>query len=72
MLILTRHPGEKIRIGKDIEVIVIGHRFEQVSIGINAPQNVRILRDDVISKARKAQKKLFNKKEIEANEKNTI
>lgn len=47
MLILTRKIGEKIRINKNIEVVVLGHRSNQVKIGINAPENVTIRRSEL-------------------------
>lgn len=48
MLILTRRPGEKILIGEDIVIEVkrvVGH---QVVIGIAAPQDKLILRDELL------------------------
>lgn len=47
MLILTRKAGEKIRIGDEIEVTVIEVNGRQVSIGISAPSNLTILREEV-------------------------
>jgi carbon storage regulator len=47
MLILTRRRNEKILIGDDIEVMVCGVEHGQVRIGIKAPPEVRILRDEL-------------------------
>ena len=47
MLILSRKIGETIRIGNDIEVIVLGVKGNQVRIGINAPETVPVHREEV-------------------------
>ena len=47
MLILTRKVGERIRIGDDISVIVLGLRGNQVRIGIDAPSHVSIHREEI-------------------------
>ena len=46
MLILTRRPGETIRIGDDITVTIVRIGTHQVGIGIDAPTHVQVLRDD--------------------------
>lgn len=48
MLTLTRKPGESILIGDDIEVIVKDIRRNQVRIGIVAPRDVPIFREEVV------------------------
>jgi carbon storage regulator len=48
MLILSRKPGEKIRIGADIEIVIVEiSGMNQVKIGINAPRGLPILREEV-------------------------
>ncbi len=47
MLILTRKNGETIRIGDDIEVTVLAVTGNQVRIGIDAPQEVPVHREEV-------------------------
>jgi len=47
MLTLTRKVGETIRIGDDIEVVVKEIRKNQVRIGIVAPREVKIYREEV-------------------------
>jgi carbon storage regulator len=47
MLILTRRPGELIRIGPDIEVTVVAVDRNQVRIGIKAPAEVSVDRQEV-------------------------
>ena len=50
MLILTRRIGEKITVGDNIEVTVLGKNGNQISIGIDAPRNVRIVRNEILDK----------------------
>ena len=47
MLVLTRKSGEAVRIGEDITVTVVEVREGQVRLGINAPQGIRIYREEV-------------------------
>ena len=47
MLTLTRKVGETIRIGDDIEIVVKEIRKNQVRIGIMAPRDVKIYREEV-------------------------
>lgn len=44
MLVLTRRPGEAVRIGDDIEVAVVEVRGEQVRLAVQAPRDVAIER----------------------------
>jgi carbon storage regulator len=48
MLVLTRKPGEMVRIGQEISVQVLGIRGGQVSLGFTAPREVRIYREEVL------------------------
>lgn len=47
MLILTRRTGEKIKIGEDIEVTVLGVTGNQVRIGVAAPKSVDVHRSEI-------------------------
>lgn len=47
MLSLARRPGQKIRIGEDIVVVVREVRGRQVKLGIEAPSDVRVLREEI-------------------------
>ena len=47
MLVLTRKVGQSIVIGDEIEVVVLEVRGEQVRIGIRAPKNVSVHRQEV-------------------------
>ncbi len=47
MLILTRKPGEMIAIGDDIKIFIQEIRGNQVKIGIKAPSNVTVHREEI-------------------------
>lgn len=47
MLILTRRAGESLRIGDEVEVIVIGVKGQQVRIGVKAPLDVPVHREEI-------------------------
>jgi carbon storage regulator len=50
MLVLTRRLGEGITIGNTIRVVILGIRGNQVRIGIEAPANTEIYRDEIYAK----------------------
>ena len=47
MLILTRRVGEPLVIGDAVLVTVLGVRGNQVRIGVNAPKNVSVHREEI-------------------------
>lgn len=47
MLILTRRVGETVMIGNEVTVTVLGVKGNQVRIGINAPKNVAVHREEI-------------------------
>ena len=47
MLILSRKIDEKIKIGEDITITLIDVHGDQVKIGIEAPKNVKVFRQEV-------------------------
>jgi carbon storage regulator len=47
MLILTRRVGETLMIGDDVTVTVLGVKGNQVRVGINAPQQVAVHREEI-------------------------
>ncbi len=47
MLILSRYVGEKIRINDDIIIMINGVQGGQVKIGIEAPKNIPVHREEV-------------------------
>lgn len=52
MLVITRKIGQMVMIG-DADVTVISICGDKVRLGITAPKEVRILRDDIIKRQRK-------------------
>ena len=49
MLILSRKIDEKIKIGNDITITIIDVRGDQVKIGVEAPKNVKVFRQEVFN-----------------------
>lgn len=47
MLVLTRRVGEKIRIGDDIVITLLGVRGNQYKIGIDAPREMPVHREEI-------------------------
>ena len=47
MLVLSRKTDERIQIGSDIFITVLGIKGGRVRLGLEAPRNVRISRDDL-------------------------
>ncbi len=50
MLVLTRKSGEGIRIGDDIRIVVVEVKENQVKIGIEAPLELAVHRDEIYKK----------------------
>lgn len=47
MLILTRRNGETLKIGDDISVTVLGIKGNQVRLGVDAPKDVDVHREEI-------------------------
>jgi carbon storage regulator len=56
MLVLTRRPGQAIKIGDDIEIYIVEVRGDQVRLSIEAPREVAILRREVLDDIHRANK----------------
>lgn len=56
MLVLTVKIGEKLCIGDDTQLIVTKRTDYQVSIGINAPRHVNIVRKELLTRQKDATK----------------
>lgn len=55
MLILTRRVGETLMIGDEVTVTVLGVKGNQVRIGVNAPKNVSVHREEIYERIKKEQ-----------------
>ncbi len=53
MLILTRRVGEAVVIDEKVTVTVLGVKGNQVRIGVNAPKNVSVHREEIFERIKK-------------------
>ena len=52
MLILTRRVSESLMIGDDVTITVLGVKGNQVRLGVNAPKNVAVHREEIYERIR--------------------
>jgi carbon storage regulator len=55
MLILTRRVGESVNVGDDVIVTVLALKGNQVRIGIKAPKNVAVHREEIFERIKREQ-----------------
>lgn len=60
MLILTRKVGESVLIGDDISITVLSVRGNQVKLGVQAPKEVSVHREEIYQQIKKQQDKSSN------------
>ena len=65
MLILTRRAGETIRIGDDITLSVLDVKRNQIRIGIEAPRDVAVHREEVYDRIQKELKGASDENEMQ-------
>ena len=53
MLILTRRVGETVMIGNEVTVTVLGVKGNQVRIGVNAPKDVSVHREEIYERIKR-------------------
>jgi len=70
MLILTRRVGETLKIGDNVDITILSIKGNQVRIGINAPKDVPVHREEIYSRIKDEKQpdfpgnvKSFNNKE---------
>ena len=54
MLILTRYLGERVMIGGDVTLTILGVKANQVRVGINAPKHVAVHREEIYERIKAA------------------
>jgi carbon storage regulator len=58
MLILTRRVGETLMVGHDVTVTIVGVKANQVRIGIKAPKDVAVHREEIYERILRQQNPL--------------
>jgi carbon storage regulator len=57
MLILTRRVGESLMVGEDITITVLGVKGNQVRIGIDAPRDIAVHREEIYNRIHEGEEK---------------
>jgi len=70
MLILTRRVGETLMIGDDVTVTVLGVKGNQVRVGVDAPRDVAVHREEIYERIQKEQENSGNSTRTKAVEEN--
>ena len=50
MLILSRREGESVIVGDEVTIVILGIKGRQVRVGISAPKNINIYREEILSR----------------------
>lgn len=60
MLILTRKVGESLLIGDDISITILNMRGNQIKIGVNAPKDVSVHREEIYQRIKELENESEN------------
>ena len=63
MLILTRRVGETVMIGDDVTVTVLGVKGNQVRVGVNAPKEIAVHREEIFQRIKREEEAAAKKAE---------
>ena len=66
MLILTRRVGETLMIGDEVTVTVLGVKGNQVRIGVNAPREISVHREEIYERIKREQAENAAQQQTEA------
>ena len=66
MLILTRRVGETVMIGEEVSVTILGVKGNQVRVGINAPKNVAVHREEIFERIKSEDPDAFEPERLQS------
>ena len=64
MLILTRRVGEALMVGENTKIVVLGVKGSQIRLGINAPKDIMVHREEIFDKIQEEKKQESSGDEI--------
>lgn len=64
MLILTRHFGEALMIGDEVKVTVLSGKGNQIRLGIDAPREIAVYREEIYKRIQEGQKKTNQRRSL--------